>query len=112
MKYVISILLCFTMLASSAQISDRQLKENIAKLDSQTKELNESIARNMHYSDSVNTARSNEQMNRNMDSFMAERREQERRQMRQAFWRIGFGVLMLVVLVVGLVRRRKKTDNR
>ncbi len=107
MKYIVSLLLCFSVVASSAQPSNKQLNDNIAKLDSQTKALNESIERNMHYSDSVNTARSNEQMNRNMNSFLAERREQERKQMRQAYWRIGFGVLMMIVLVVGLVRKRK-----
>ena len=112
MKYIVSLLLCFSVFASSAQPSDKQLKDNIAKLDSQSKALNESIERNMHYSDSVNTARSNEQMGRNLDSFMAERREQERKQMRQAYWRIGFGVLMMVVLVVGLVRKRKGKDAR
>ena len=45
MRYYISLLLCFTLAASSAQVSDRQIKENMAKLDSQTRELNESMAR-------------------------------------------------------------------
>ncbi len=107
MKYVASLLLCFTLVASSAQVSDRQLKENIAKLDSQTRELNESMARSTQSIDSINMVRSNEQMARNMDAFMAERREQDRRRLKQMYWRLGFGVLMMVVLIVGWGRRRK-----
>lgn len=107
MRYYISLLLCFTLAASSAQVSDRQIKENMAKLDSQTRELNESMARSTHSIDSIIMVRSNEQMARNMDSFMAERREQDRRRLKQMYWRLGFGVLMMVVLVVGFVRRRK-----
>ena len=109
MKYVLSILLCFTMLASSAQkIDDRQLKENIAKLDSQAKDINESVARSMHSMDSINMARSNEQMGRNMSRFVADRREQEKKQLKQTYLRLAFGVLMLIVLIAGLVRRRKQ----
>ena len=111
MKYILFALLCFTMPAVFAQISDKQLNENIDKPDSQTKEMNASVERNMHSIDFLNMARSNEQMGRNLDSFMAERREQERRQMRQAYVRIGFGVLMLIVLVVGLMRKKKKQQQ-
>lgn len=107
-KFLLFLLLCFTILSSSAQISNGELKENIAKMDSQTNELNKSLERNMHRIDSIEMVRSVEQMGRNMSSFMAQRSEQERKEKRQAYLRIGFGVLMLIILVIGLRRKKKQ----
>lgn len=49
-----------------------------------------------------------EQNSRNLDSFLAMRKEQEAKEKRNAMIRIGIGVLFLVVLVIGLRRRVKK----
>lgn len=99
------------LVSASAQINQQQPDREIAQADSQAKSLNASIERSMQRMDSVNAARNAEQMNRNMDRFMAERKEQQRKQMRGAYMRIGFGVLMMAVLIVGLVRKRKKKND-
>jgi hypothetical protein len=85
------------------------MHDNTAKIESTTVKLNESINASMHRMDSENMARFNEQNTRNLNSFMANRKEQERKNMRRMYWRLGFGLLMLVILIVGW--RRKKKQN-
>jgi len=109
MKY----LLLFTLLFSSgvnAQLSDKQLKElhdNTAKMESTTVKLNESINESMHRIDSLNMVQFNKQNERNLNAFMAARKEQERKDIQRMYWRLGFGVLMFIVLIAGLMRRKK-----
>ena len=108
MKYICLLILLFPLIVT-AQLTDKQLKEmhdNTAKIDSMTAKLNESINATMHATDSINMVRFNEQNARNLDAFMAQRKEQEKKNMQRMYWRLGFGVLMLVVLIVGW--RRKK----
>jgi len=83
----------------------------MAKLDSTTAQLNESISKSMHRMDSINMERTNEQMARNLNSFMAARKEQENKQLKQMYWRLSFGVLMLIVLIVGWIRKKKRTTD-
>ena len=93
-----------------AQLSEKQLKEmhdNIAKMDSTTTKLNESINESMRVTDSLNMVRFNEQNTRSLNAFMAERKEQEQKARQRIYWRLGFGVLMLVVLIVGWTRKKK-----
>ena len=112
MKYV----LAFFLLLSSVtygQLSDKQLKEmhdNVAKMDSVTAKLNESINASMRVTDSLDMVRFNEQNTRSLNAFMAERREQERKATQRIYWRLGFGILMLAVLIVGW-RRKKKVKS-
>lgn len=109
MKRIYLLFLLFPFIAT-AQLTDKQLKEmhdNTAKIDSMTKALNESINANMHVTDSLNMVRFNEQNARNLDAFMAQRKVQEQKAMRNMYWRLGFGVLMLIVLIVGLKRKKK-----
>ncbi|MDB5207007.1 MAG: hypothetical protein JWR72_2082 [Flavisolibacter sp.] len=47
------------------------------------------------------------QNSRNLDQFLADMKEQERKEKRQTYIRIGFGAAFLVVLIIGLARRRK-----
>ena len=110
MKYLFIFFLLFSSVVH-AQLSEKQLKElhdNVAKMDSTTAKLNESINASIHATDSLNMVRFNEQNIRNLDAFMAERKEQERKAMQRMYWRIGFGVLMLVVLIVGWTRKKKQ----
>jgi len=86
----------------------QELHDNTRKIDSQTNALNESINASIQRMDSVNRELSNKQMARNMDAFLAERKEQERKAKQGAYIRIGFGVLMLIVLIVGLRRKKKQ----
>lgn len=50
-----------------------------------------------------------EQMKRNLDSFLQMQKERKAKEKKQAFIRIGIGIAFLVILVIGLSRRRKKT---
>jgi len=45
---------------------------------------------------------------KSLDAFLEEMREKERAEKRQTLFRIGIGVLFLIVLAVSLARRRKK----
>jgi len=94
-----------------AQLSDKQLKElhdNTAKIESTTVKLNEAINASMNTTDSLNLVRFNEQNTRNLNAFMASRKEYERKQQQRMYRRLGFGILMLGVLIFG-IRRKKKT---
>ena len=45
---------------------------------------------------------------KSLDAFLQEMKEQERAKKRQRYFRIGVGVLFLIVLAAGLARRRRK----
>ncbi|MGG9961653.1 hypothetical protein [Ferruginibacter sp. SUN106] len=109
---LLSLLLLLCTVTAHAQLSEKQLKElhdNTAKIESATAKLNESINESMHRTDSMNMVRFNEQNARNLDAFMAARKEQENKQMKRVYWRLGFGILMLIVLIAGWMRKKKAT---
>jgi hypothetical protein len=83
------------------------MHDNTAKMESTTVKLNESINQSMHKIDSLNRVAFNKQNERNLDAFMAARKEQERKDIKRMYWRLGFGILMFIVLIVGLMRRKK-----
>lgn len=45
---------------------------------------------------------------RNLDSFLRARNEQKAREKKNAIMRIAIGIVLLIVLVIGLKRKRKK----
>lgn len=45
---------------------------------------------------------------KSLDAFLQEMKEKEKAQKRQLYFRIGVGVLFLIVLAVGLARRKRK----
>ena len=109
MKYLFILFLLLTT-GAHAQLSEKQLKEmhdNTAKMESTTVKLNESIKNSMHSIDSLNMVEFNRQNERNLNAFMAARKEQERKDIQRMYWRLGFGILMFIVLIVGLMRRKK-----
>ncbi len=110
MKYLSILLLLFVSVAN-AQLTDKQLKEmrdNAAKMESTTAKLNDVIKENMRVKDSLNMEEFSKQNARNLDAFMAERREQENKNKKRMYLRLGFGVLMLVILGVGMARKKKQ----
>jgi hypothetical protein len=112
MKYLFILFMLITS-GANAQLTDKQLKEmhdNTAKIESTTVKINESIKQSMHAVDSLNMVEFNRQNERNLNSFMAARKEQERKNMQRMYWRLGFGVLMFIVLIVGLMRRKKQNQ--
>lgn len=109
MKYLFLLFLLVTT-GVNAQLSEKQLKElhdNTAKIESTTVKLNESIKQSMHAVDSLNMVEFNRQNERNLNAFMAARKEQERKNMQRMYWRLGFGILMFIVLIAGLMRKKK-----
>jgi len=110
MKRLLFLFLLFSAVAR-AQVDEKAIQDGMKKLDTMNAQLNESISHNMHVTDSINAARFAEQNIRNLDAFMAQRREQEKKDVQRMYWRLGFGGLMLVVLVVGMVRKRKAAAN-
>ena len=52
-----------------------------------------------------------EQHGKPLGQFLAERKEQERREKRQLYIRIGFGIAILLVLIIGIVRQWKRKQN-
>lgn len=87
----------------------QQIAKQRAELDSSSKVTDSILLANARRNDSATLARSMEQNTNNLVSFMKER---DRKQ-KQAMWRnLGIGILMLVVLVVGLLRKRKKKDTQ
>ena len=54
---------------------------------------------------SESTLKQNEQ---NLNSFMKEIKERDRKEKQQMYLRFGLGLLFLVVLIIGLLRRRKR----
>ena len=109
MKYLLISFLLLSNVAN-AQLTDKQLKElhdNTAKMESTSVKLNESIKQSMHAVDSLNMVEFNRQNERNLNSFMAARKEQERKDMQRMYWRLGFGILMFIVLIAGWRRQKK-----
>ncbi|MES2431780.1 MAG: hypothetical protein V4556_12650 [Bacteroidota bacterium] len=101
-------------LTVNAQLSEKQLKEmhdNTAKIESTTVKINESMNESIRVMDSINMENFNRQNERNLNAFMAERKEQERKAQKGMYLRIGFGVLMLIVLIIGITRKRKPVEN-
>ncbi len=110
MRYLLFFFLLFSTVAN-AQLTQKQLKEleeGRKKLDTINANLNASINASIQRMDSVNRVQSNEQMARNMDRFMVERKEQEKKAKRGAYIRIGIGVLLFIVLIIGLRRKKKQ----
>ncbi|UEG49988.1 hypothetical protein LK994_00685 [Ferruginibacter lapsinanis] len=109
MRYLLFLSLLLSSVAN-AQLSQKQLQEmqdNARKMDSVTRKMNESINESIRRMDSLNMIETNKQMTRNMDAFMAERKVQEKKAKQRMYLRLGFGILMLVVLVIGLRRKKK-----
>jgi hypothetical protein len=84
----------------------KQLAKDMASYDS-AKKISESlmVVNNKRF-DSVEMARNN----RNLDALVSTMRERDQKQ-KQAMWlRLGFGILMLGVLIFGLLRKRKNKN--
>jgi hypothetical protein len=105
-----SILLCHLLFATSlfAQNNDTTIELN----DSSRQAVRQSVKNEFErWQDSVQAARIKREVEKNgkpLDVFLQEMKEQENSRKRQLYYRIGLGVLFLIVLVIGLARRRKR----
>jgi uncharacterized protein YxeA len=110
MKTLFSFLLLLSVTAI-AQLSGKQLKElrdNTVKIESSRVQLESSVNRSMHVMDSINMESFNKQNEQNLQAFISAQKEREQKAKQRMYWRIGFGILMLIVLIIGLVRKRNK----
>ncbi|MFN8252534.1 MAG: hypothetical protein U0V75_11705 [Ferruginibacter sp.] len=110
MSKIFTFLLLVASTVASAQLSEKQLKElheRTAKAESSRVQLEAAMKESQRRADSINMAAFNEQNTRNLNAFAAARKEQERKSMIRMYWRLGFGAIMMVILVVGWSRKRK-----
>jgi len=109
---IISVTTSAQDLSKSIDSMRRQLSKDMASYDSAKKITDSLVLISNKRFDSVEMARFNEQNSRNLDGLVSMMKEREQKQ-KQAMWlRLGFGMLMLGVLVFGLVRKRKKKDTQ
>jgi hypothetical protein len=109
MKTLFPLLLFFSITAG-AQLTGKQLKElkeNTAKVESTRLQLESSMNQSLHVMDSINMENFNNQNERNLNAFLKAQKQREQKARQRIYWRMGFGVLMLVVLVAGWVRKKK-----
>jgi hypothetical protein len=110
MKKILFVLFLFTYSNTGAQLSEKQLKalhDNTAKAESSRIKLEAGFKETQRLMDSINMDNFNKQNTRNLNAFMAERKVQEQKAEKRMYWRLAFGVLMGVVLVVGWRRKKK-----
>jgi hypothetical protein len=114
-KLFISIFTAISISATAQDISKgidsmrKQLNKDMASYDSSRKISASLITAYQKRNDSLALARSMTQNTNNLVSFLKER---DRKQ-QQAMWtRLGFGILMLGVLIFGLLRKRKRTNTQ
>lgn len=113
--FIVIVLVVFTLTTEAKKVVSQERPIERLNIDSMNKVLLQQQAefdsmqkKNLARIESTEFARSQEQMSRNLDSFVAEQKEQQKKQLRNMYVRLGFGAAMLVILVVGLLRKRKK----
>jgi hypothetical protein len=117
MRLIISILLLSISLSSIAQHTKRKdtlqsprmdLDKLQRQIDSTHKMLETLGNASFKRIQDEEFKRSLEQNNRNLDAFMAARREQEKKQIRQMWIRLFMGVFILAFGIFAILRRIKK----
>jgi hypothetical protein len=63
------------------------------------------------YSQNTDSFASMEQNGKNLERFMTDYTERQKREKKQMYIRLGLGVAFLAVLVVSIVRRRRRMKN-
>ncbi len=123
MKLLIAALFMLTFLASNAQKSQpklipidhekmkQQIDRSMKELDSINMRMNEGMKRSMQTMDSINNHLEKERNIRSIESFMAMQKEREAKQKKSNWLRLGFGIILLGVLIFGWLRKRKKATQ-
>lgn len=89
-----------------AQNSNKELDEKYRQLNRTSDSY--AIRLEKHY-DSLNMANEMKRQNNNLNAFYAEYKKREDKAKKQMWWRIGIGAALLVLGIIGITRRRKKT---
>lgn len=108
-----SIITCWSIAQTTEELKKKaaEVKEQTRKIQEQGKAIDSFL---QHQSDSLRQKqlqRELENNNRNLDAFVAMQKERDAKQKKQMWFRLGFGGLMLVVLIVGLARRKKAAQK-
>ena len=85
----------------------QQMEKNRLSLDSNMNSLNSSIKYVNKFTDSMDRVRQIETNHRNLDGLVSMMQEREQKE-KQAMWlRIGFGIAILVIGIIGITRKKK-----
>ncbi len=115
MKYFFIAILFFSgQLMAQKNLPSVQEKEMIqkiqktkAEIDSSQEALNRVMEESKKRSDSIEMQRFNEQNNRNLDAFMQSQRVAEKKSKERMWWRLGLGIVFLLLGIYGVMRKRK-----
>jgi hypothetical protein len=117
MRNILFFFFIITGLSSSAQ-TDKQLdslrrsiKNQVAVTESLRVATDSLLIKNAGRNDSIEMAKFNEQNSRSLNSMVQMMKEREEKQRRQMWLRLGLGGLFLVILIIGLLRKRKAKSN-
>ncbi|MBL7702589.1 MAG: hypothetical protein JNM14_10075 [Ferruginibacter sp.] len=97
-------------LSKKIEQARKDLAKQQAAFDSSRKSFDSIYAANLKKRDSIDRVQFTEQNTRNLNSFVKTMQERNRKQKQQMWMRLGFGALMLGVLIFGLLRKRKKKE--
>ena len=108
MKRLFFLLAMMSFSLVQAQRIDSLDTKNLSKEIDSSRKVADSLleAQNKRINDRM-LEQSLKQNERNLDNFMAARREQEKKQQKQNWIRIAIGVVFAIILIVGLRRKRK-----
>ena len=82
----------------------RKKVSSMKEMDSINAHINQGISKT---TDSVYNHLQEEQNNRNLDAFVRMQKEEQEKQKKAMWIRIGLGVFFLAILVFGVMRRKK-----
>jgi hypothetical protein len=114
MKYLFGLFLLVNTLSVQAQLSDKEMQslhDKVKQFDSSSTQLDSSMMRSLRVTDSINNVMDMERNNRNLDALVSEMKERNDKEKRQLWLRFGFVGLLLVMAVIGFLRRRKVADK-
>ena len=103
MRITAFITFLFFIIPGFAQKAD-SLSIDTAQISAVHKRINEDIK---EYTDSINKEMINRQTQQSIDYFVRMQNERKAKQKKQAIIRIAIGAGFLVILIIGLLRRRK-----
>ena len=114
MKNLFTLLLIFFSAGAFAQNSNKDLNEmhqqmekNRLSLDSTMNSLDSSMQRANKFNDSMQTALQMESNNRNLTGLVDMMQERERKEKQGMWMRIGLGIAMLILGIIGIARKKK-----
>lgn len=105
MRVVFAVILFFSFLMP---VEGQNTDSFVRAIDSSRKAMNERLREQQDSFYKLQVKQSLEQNSRNLDRFLADMKEREKKERRQMYIRLGLGVAFLAVLIVGLLRRRKQ----